>query len=178
MKNHLSPLAIKLSGSDIKKKEFDRAFRGYSTKEVHEYLDMLAGCWDRMLRQEKDLFTALHSLNQELEGWKAREGELARFREQALAEAEQIRSAARDEANQVTEEAEACASRVRERTETWLEGVISKVEETQRQKANFVTAFRSALDSHYELLQQETSHDVPLSEQLSELLRDSHHGAH
>jgi cell division initiation protein len=172
------PLAIKLSGGDIRKKEFERSFRGFSTTEVQEYLEMLAGCWDRMQKQEKDLLSALQGLHQELETWRAREGEMKRMREDALAEAEEIRSRARAEATERLKEAEDCASRVREQTETWLEDVIARVEETQRRKANFVTAFRSALDSHYELLKQEQSADSPLSEQLNALLRGESLASH
>lgn len=174
----VSPLAIKLSGSDIRKKEFEKSFRGYSTTEVQEYLEMLGGCWDRMLKQERDLLSALQSVHQDLEAWKAKEGELAKLKEEAMVSAEEIRQKAAQEASQKAQEAEECVTRLRERTEAWLEDVIAKVEETQRRKSNFVTAFRSALDSHYELLQQEQGQDAPLSEQLSALLRGESLSSH
>lgn len=174
----VSPLAIKLSGTDIRKKEFDKSFRGFAVDEVQEYLEMLAGCWDRMVKQEKDLLSALQTVHAEVESWRGREVELKKLRDEALTDAESIREGARVEATQRLKEAEECASRVREQTENWLEDVIAKVEETQRRKSNFVTAFRSALDSHYELLEQEQSAEMPLSEQLSALLRGESLSAH
>jgi hypothetical protein len=47
------------------------------------------------------------------------------------------------------------------------------VEETQRQKKNFLTAFRSALDSHYALIRSEEEDAEPLAGKLSGILRSS-----
>ena len=77
----------------------------------------------------------------------------------------------RAEAEKMLAETEEKAGSIRKRTEGWLEEVIAKVEETQRQKKNFLTAFRSSLDSHYELIKSEEEEAEPLTAKLSDVLR-------
>lgn len=172
MENKDSELSLrKLNPPDIKSKEFTKVFRGYEPREVAEFLDLIAKTIEKTGREEKNLQKKLATLTEELGKWKARETELIQMREKAMADAEEIRNQASKEAARLLQDVEERATTIRSSTEEWLEEVISRLEETQRQKQNFVTALRSSLDSHYELLRGEEPVAVPLGTQLTEFLQ-------
>ncbi len=172
MENKDSELSLrKLNPSDIKSKEFTKVFRGYEPREVAEFLDLIAKSIEKVGREEKNLQKKLATLTEELGKWKARETELIQMREKAMADAEEIRNQASKEAARQLQDVEERATTIRSSTEEWLEEVISRLEETQRQKQNFVTALRSSLDSHYELLRGEEPIVTPLGTQLTEFLQ-------
>ncbi len=155
---------------EIKTQGFRGGLFGFSRKEVRDFLRLVSKLWARMLDHQQELTVRLQSLETEVAGWRSRDAEIKSQRERALAEAQNIRDLARTEAEKLMAETEERAEKVRNRTEDWLENVIAKVEETQRQKQNFITAFRSALDSHYELIKNDTDGE-PLTAGLSEVLR-------
>lgn len=172
MENKDPDLSIrKINPSDIKSKEFTKSFRGYDPQEVAEFLDSVAKSWEKALREEKALQKKLATLTEELGKWKARETELVQIREKAVADAEEIRNQASKEAARLLQDVDERASSIRRSTEEWLEEILNRLEETQRQKHNFVTALRSSLDSHYELLKTEVSEAPPLGAQLTEFLQ-------
>ena len=172
MENKDSELSLrKLNPSDIKSKEFTKSFRGYEPREVAEFLDLVAKSIEKAAREEKILQKKLATLTEEMGKWKARESELTQMRDKAMADAEEIRNQASKEAARLLQDVDERASVIRSSTEEWLEEVLSRLEETQRQKHNFVTALRSSLDSHYELLQGEEPSAAPLGTQLTEFLQ-------
>jgi cell division initiation protein len=161
----------KLNPSDIKGKEFNKAFRGFEPQEVAEFLDRIAKSVEKAQREEKLLQKKLATLTEEVGKWKARENELVQMREKAVADAEEIRNQASKEAARMLQEVDERASSIRKSTEEWLEEVIQRLEETQRQKHSFVTALKSSLDSHYELLKSEVPEASNLGAQLTEFLQ-------
>lgn len=167
----------KLAPTEIRGREFKKVAWGYSPREVVEFLDSLAKTWEKVQKQEKELQDKIRSLNDELTRWKNKEHEIAKLKERALQEGQQIREEASAEATRQLAEVEERANGIRGRTEEWLESVIQEVEETQRQKASFMTAFKAALDSHYELIKTEENDPEPLAAKLSQFLRAQSHAA-
>ncbi len=144
-----------LTPNEIKNQEFKRTAWGYSPKEVIEYLEKTAKAWEKVQKNEKDLLAKIEGLNNEIKDWQGREQQILKIHEKALRDAEQIKLEAVEQAEKVFEEVEKKAGEIKTQTEAWLAEVISEVEETQRQKDNFLTALRSSLDGHYALLQKE-----------------------
>lgn len=167
-------LAQKLTPTEIKNKEFSKAMLGYNPKEVVEFLDATAKAWEKVQKNEKELLDKIHSLNDEILRWKGREGEMEKLKERANQEAEAIREEARQQAQKLFIEVEEKANAIRAKTEEWLGNVIAEVSETERQKSNFMTAFKSALDSHYALIKAEQEEGEPLTAKLSHLLKSNH----
>lgn len=161
----------KVSPSDIKSKEFTKSFRGYDPREVTEFLDLVAKTLEKANREEKALLKKVTGLTEEVAKWKARENELIQMREKAVADAEEIRNQASKEAARLLQDVDERANTIRQSTEGWLEEVIQRLEETQRQKHSFLTALRSSLDSHYELLKTEGPEAASLGAQLTEFLQ-------
>ncbi len=147
---------------EIKGQNFRGSLFGFSKREVRDFLRLVSKLWVRMLDHQQILGQRIVRLETELASFHAREKEITDRKIQAEAEAAKL-----------LKETEEKAESIRDRTEAWLEEVIAKVEETQRQKQNFLTAFRSALDSHYALIKTEEEDQEPLASKLSVVLRKS-----
>ena len=171
-KKSAESLSSLLTPNEIKNHEFKRTAWGYSPKEVIEYLDKTAKTWERVQKNEKELLTKIENLQGEIKDWQQREGQIGKIQERALRDAEQIREEAIKQGEKVLEEIEKKANEIRIQTEGWLESVIAEVEETQRQKENFILALRSSLDSHYSLIEKEKAADT-LGKNLAKFCRVS-----
>jgi len=163
----------KLTPLEIKNKEFKRVMWGYAPQEVIAFLDETAKAWEKVQKQEKELHDKVHSLNEELLRWKGREGEMVKLKERAAVEADAIRQKANEDVARVFAEVEDKANHIRTRTEDWLAQVIEQIEATERQKHSFMTAFRTALESHYELLKNEETDTEPLGARLHQFLKQT-----
>jgi|LakMenEpi03Aug12_release.lakeMendotaPanAssembly.Ray.scaffolds.fasta_scaffold35875_4 cell division initiation protein len=153
-------LSSQLSPTEIKNKDFKKTMLGYSPEEVVGFLDSVAKLWEKIQKKEKDLLSTISQLEGEISNWEKRKGELEQIKEAAIAEAKTIIESAEERSNQI-----------RKNTENWLATVLQEVEEVERRKKNFVTAFRSALETHYEILKTEESKNESLSLRLNEYLR-------
>ena len=157
---------------EVRNRIFKRSVWGYNVQEVSEFLDTVGLQMEKALRQEKELTDKLRLLQEEVDRWKGRETEVLAERDRLLAEAEAAKAKAQEEAGKILQEVEDRANDIRRRTESWLETVLAQVEETERRRSNFITAFRSALDSHYELLREEQKPVEPIAAQLSQFLKN------
>jgi cell division initiation protein len=150
---------------EIKGQNFKGSLFGFSRKEVQDFLRALSKLWVRMLEHQQILTDRIVRLESEVASWNAREKEIAEIKARAEADAAKLLA-----------ETDQKAEAIRSKTEAWLEEVIAQVEETQRQKTNFLTAFRSALDSHYALIRTEEDDVEPLSAKLTGILRKPSEG--
>lgn len=145
---------------EIKGQNFKGSLFGFSRREVRDFLRLVSKLWVRMLEHQTILSERIVRLESEVASWKAREREI-----------EDMKAKAEVDAQRLLAETEEKAESIRAKTENWLEEVIAQVEETQRQKKNFLTAFRSALDSHYALIRNEEEDGEPLTAKLTDVLR-------
>lgn len=149
-----------LSPAEIKNKDFKKIMLGYSPEEVVGFLDQVAKLWEKVQKREKDLVAVIETLDREIQDWKNKEAEL-----------EVIKEKAHQEAKKIIGQAEEQATTVRLETEKWLATVLEEVETVEKRKANFLMAFKSALDSHYEILNHEQDVQEPLASKLQEYLK-------
>ena len=168
----IQSLSAILTPIEIKNKDFKKMVWGYAPQEVVEFLDATAKAWEKVQKHEKDLIEEIKSLNEELAGWKARESEFQGLKVKAALEATQIKTQAVEESERCLMEVHQRAEEIRVRTEQWLEGVIHEVEETERRRNSFITAFRSALDQHYALLDTDQKASLALQSNLTKFLND------
>ncbi len=168
----MSTPSQKLSPVEVRTKEFRRVMLGYDPKEVVDFLEIIAKSWEKMQKHEKELLDKIQSINDEVIRWRGKENEIQKQRDRLQAEAGDIRERAQAEALKIYAEVEQKAGEVRDKTEAWLEKILTEVEETERRRNNFVTAFRSALDSHYALLNKAEAPWEPLASHLGSLLKE------
>lgn len=170
MMNHST--SLELSPAEIKNKDFKKTMLGYSPEEVVGFLDQVARLWEKIQKKERELLSQIEKLNSDLRKWESRQSEFAKMQEMAEAEATRIISSAQQEARKIFQEAEIRSQEVRRNTESWLTEVLEEVQEVEKQKTNFITAFQSALDSHYEILKKEQSGTNSLGHKLHEYLKN------
>jgi len=151
--------SFELTPAEIKNKDFKKVMLGYSPEEVVGYLDQVAKLWEKIQKREKDFLQVIEKYETELKAWSQKKDEFQLLREEAKKEAEKI-----------IEAAEKRSQEIRQGTESWLANVLSDVEEVERRKQNFITAFRSALDSHYEILKTEEKSQESLTTRLQQYL--------
>ncbi|MFM8269135.1 MAG: DivIVA domain-containing protein [Pseudomonadota bacterium] len=151
-----------LSPAEIKNRDFKKTMLGYSPEEVVGFLDQVAKVWEKVQKKERELIGQINDLKAEIKGWENKQDELAKLQELAKLEAQKI-----------VNEAELRSQEVRQKTEQWLTEVLEEVQQVEKRKANFITAFRSALDSHYEILKTEQSDSGPLTDKLHAYLKNS-----
>ncbi len=168
---NLESLAEKISPTQIKNQEFKKVMLGYSPDEVIAFLDQTAKTWTQVQKREKELLHKIESLNAEISHLRQREGEINKIRQEAVKEAEVIKESGAKEAEKLLKQVEEKAQEIRIKTEEWLAEVINQVQETERQKTNFMTAFKSALDGHYELIKNDQELSEPLTYQLDSFLK-------
>jgi cell division initiation protein len=176
----LDSLSEKISPSELKNKEFKKVMLGYSPEDVVSFLDQTAKAWTQVQKREKELIQKIESLNAEISHWRQRESEINKIKQDAIREAEAIIEAGSEEATKLFKQVEDKAQDIRQKTEEWLAEVINQVQETERRKSNFIIAFKSALDSHYELIKNDQELTEPLSKRLDTFLKSvmqtsSHH---
>ena len=169
----LPPEMPRLSGPEVRSRTFKKALFGYNVDEVDAFLENVARVIDRAARHERDTNDKLRALEEEVAGYLLREAEIATLKEKAEADAEESRRNSDEYSQRMLREAEKGAQMVRVKAEEWLASLFERVEETERRRTSFFTAFRSALDSHYELLRKDEAAAVPLKAELTQFLRKS-----
>ena len=160
-----------VSPRDIITTKFSKTMWGYSPAEVVRFLEDVSKYYEDSLKREVELEKKVTALNKEIQSWKARENEIHLLRENVLKETEIIREQALQEAQKHFSEVENKAKEIRDNTEKWLSEVIGEVERSEQQRTSFITAFRSALDSHYAILNKDEE-VVPLTDQLQKFLKE------
>lgn len=144
-----------LTPLDINKKEFRRAFRGYSCEEVDEFLEQLLRDYSQVFRENQELREKILYLEEELERFNRLENTLKETLVMAQKAAEETKENARREAEALLQEAEA-------KVQSMLVQAQNKVAEAERYQAvleararSFKARWRSFLLSQLELLETE-----------------------
>lgn len=167
----LELLSERLTPNEIKTKDFKKTVWGYSPEEVVTFLDITAKLWEKVQKREKDLQARIKTLEETVRNWELRESDLDRIRDKALEDAKKIRDDANEQGCEILKAVEVRADAIQKKTETWLAHILSEVEAVEKQKMNFVTAFKSALHSHQEILNADQGGVEPLSSRLHQFLK-------
>jgi len=163
-------LSDSLTPNEVKNKEFKRAVWGYSPDQVVEFLDTVSKSWERVQKRERELIEEIRLLNEEIAGMHRREAEIEAIRQKAFEDAEKTREQGKEEAAKYFQEVRTRSDEIRVKTEEWLANLIGQVEETERRRNSFLSAFKSALDQHYELLNTDLEQNRGLESQLTGFL--------
>lgn len=144
--------AMKLTPLDIQQQQFKSGFWGFDTREVDAFLDLVAGEFERLARENHGLRDQLRQREAEIEGHRSREQTLKETMVTATRIAEEIRETAKKEAEIVVARAETQAEQIVQNAHTRLVRVLEDLDELRRQKAQLEASLRSVLESHRKLL--------------------------
>lgn len=166
-----------LTPLDIQKKEFRRAFRGYSDEDVDSFLDKINQDYEELYRENKILKEKLDQAEQNMARYREIEEVLKNTMVMAQKNADELRrntekeanllmDKARSEADQISREAEQEAEAIIQEAERRAAEMITEAEEKvkhimeeyyrlKREAQVFLMRFRSFLEAQIKLLSSE-----------------------
>ena len=119
---------MKLTPLDIKKQEFKKVMRGYDTVEVDTFMDMMAGEFEDILKQQKELRDRVVETETQMKDYKQIEKTLQQTLLQAQEATSKVYESARKEAELIIREAELKASKLLEQANSDLTRIGNEVE--------------------------------------------------
>lgn len=143
---------MKLTPLDIQQQQFKSGLWGFDTKEVDAFLDLVAGEFERLVRENNAVRDQLRQKETELEGHRGREQTLKDTMLTATRLTEEIRENAKKEAEIVIDRAEGQAEQIVQNAHNRMVRLLEDLDELRRQKAQLTASLQSVLDSHRKLL--------------------------
>lgn len=145
--------ALPLTPLDIHNKEFTRSFRGYDEDEVNEFLDQVIKDYEAVLREKKDLFEQVNTLDEKLAHFNNIEETLNKSILVAQEAADDLRGNAQKEAQLIIKESEKNANRIVNEALTKSRKVMMEMEELKKQASVYKMRFKMLIEAQMEMLQ-------------------------
>ena len=144
---------MKMTPLDIRQKRFEVALiKGYSRKEVESFLELVAGEFEEVVRENIQLKEELKRTQASLELHVDREKALQETMVTAQRISEDVKATARKEAEVLIAHAELQADKIVAAANDRMVGIVQELNELKRQKVQFESHLQSLIDSHLKLL--------------------------
>lgn len=143
---------MRITPLDIRKQEFRKTMRGLDADEVYAFLATVAEEYEAVLSDNKNLRERIVDLEGRLQEFKKIETNLRNTLITAERVTNETKENARREASLIVREAEVDAEKAAEAIRTHTQELRREVLELKRQKDNYLTRFRTLLESHHQVL--------------------------
>lgn len=143
---------MKMTPLDIRQKRFEGQLRGYSKKEVEAFLELTAGEFEEVVRENISLKEELKRVQARLEQHLEREKALQETMVTAQRISEDVKEQAKKEAEVLIADAELQADKIIAGANNRLVDLVKELNELKRQKVQFESHLESLIDSHKKLL--------------------------
>ena len=143
---------MKLTPLDIRQKRFEASFRGCSRSEVEGFLELIAGEFEEVVKENLSLKEELKRTQLRLEVHLERERTLQETMVTAQRISEDLQSAAKKESEIIVGEAELQAEKIVYAAHQKLVQVVEDINELKRQRIQFESQVRAVIDAHGKLL--------------------------
>jgi cell division initiation protein len=143
---------MKMTPLDIRQKRFEVTLRGYSKKEVEGFLELTAGEFEEVVRENISLKEEAKRLQARLEQHLDREKALQETMVTAQRISEDVKAQAKKEAEVLLADAELQADKIVASANNRLVELVKELNELKRQKVQFESHLESLIDSHKRLL--------------------------
>lgn len=144
---------MKITPLDIRQKRFETVFRGFSQREVEAALELIAGEFEEVVKENIALKEELKRTQARLEQHLERERTLQETMVTAQRISEELKVAAKKEADIILGDAELQAEKIVHAARAKLVGLASDINELKRQRAQFESQVKSVVDAHLKLLE-------------------------
>ncbi len=144
---------MRLSPLDIQSQQFRVKMRGYETREVENFLEMVAAEFEELIRENGKLKEKLARLTNQLDELRQREQTLKETMITAQKVTGDMKMAARKEAELIISEAELKAERTIDDAHRKLAVISDQIMEIRRLRAQFEVQIKSAAESHLKILE-------------------------
>ncbi len=143
---------MRITPLDIRKQEFRKTMRGLDSDEVYAFLATVAEEYEAVLSDNKQLRERIVEIEERLKEYKNIETNLRNTLLTAERVTIEAKENARKEANLIVREAEVEAEKAAENIRAHTQQLRREVLELKRQKDNYLTRFRTLLESHHRVL--------------------------
>jgi cell division initiation protein len=144
---------MKITPLDIRQKRFETALRGFDRREVEAFLELLAGEFEEVVKENISLKEELKRAAVKLEHLQEKERTLQETLVTAQRISEELQQTAKKEAEIIIAEAEHQAERIVHDAHQKLVQVVADINELKRQRIQFESQVRSVIEAHVKLLE-------------------------
>ncbi|HEX7126807.1 MAG TPA: DivIVA domain-containing protein [Thermodesulfobacteriota bacterium] len=162
---------MKITPLDIQQQRFRQQFRGYDTKEVDTFLEMLANELAEMTREANLLRDELRLKEQELAEYRERERSIQETLHMAQRVREESQEAAKKEAELILRQAEQEAEKLLTAGHLRLSRVLDEITALKGQRVTLEEDIRAIATRHLKLLEVEREARPADSPELEDKLR-------
>lgn len=143
---------MQISPLDIRKMPFRRTLRGFDPDAVQNFLDMVAGEYEAVIRQNSEYATQLKNLEQRLEGYVKIERVLNETLLTAQKATDEARVNAQKEAELILKDASIRAERYEDEARQRVHSLESELVALKNQRDSFLARFKAMLTTQLNLL--------------------------
>ncbi len=144
---------MKITPLEIKRQEFGKGLRGYSTDEVRTYLEMVAEEFENLLKKNLELDERISSLETRLSDYTRIEGVLQDTLVTTQKSAEEFKTAAEKKAKAVIDDARVSADRILASAQERLLSIQREIADLRHQREAFIANFKSLIETQKTLLE-------------------------
>ncbi|MFW5979842.1 MAG: DivIVA domain-containing protein [Bacillota bacterium] len=146
---------MKFSPLDIYNKEFKKSTFGYNASEVDEFLDEVGMAYEKILKEVNNLKDKNEKMKEKLNAYEQIENKLERTLKLIEKSVEEEKKRASREAESIKEKAKREAEKIKDKAREEIENEYKKLENLKEQKNLFEIRFKTLLQSHLEMLEDE-----------------------
>ena len=144
---------MKITPLDIRQKRFETAVRGFSRREVEAFLELVAGEFEEVVKENIALKEELKRTQLKLDTHQERERTLQETMVTAQRISEDLKQAAKKESEIVLADAEHQAEKIVQHAHQKLVKVVEDINELKRQRVQFESQIESVIEAHRKLLE-------------------------
>ncbi len=139
---------------ELKKHEFSRSLRGYTTSEVDEYIAFVISKYEALYRENNETGRKFSAAVKSLEALRAREAKIAALESAIRKAAEQILSEAELKRRQIVADAEEYANRIVAEADAHVASQENQFLRIQKEAAAFRDSLFAAYSTHIDQLEE------------------------
>ena len=143
---------MKLTPIDIQQQHFARSFRGYDSREVDSFLELVGEQMGALSREVNELKSELRRSQQEVFEHREREATLREAMLTAQQAIDEIRDQAQKEAQLIVSEAELTSEKILHNAHTRVSQILEEISELRRQRTRAIEEVRGVVNIHLKLL--------------------------
>jgi cell division initiation protein len=143
---------MKITPLDIQQHSFKSVLRGYDSKDVDVFLEMISSEMELLIRENNELKDTMKDLKSQVTEFKNIEKVLKDTILAAQKITDEMKSNAKKEGEVILFQAEAQADTILEKAYLRLSKVIEDIHEMKRQRLQFESSLKSLLHTHIKIL--------------------------
>ncbi len=146
---------MKVTPLDIQQQQFRLRFRGFDTREVDSFLDLISSQFEELIRENNLLKDKIETIGNTLVKYEEMEKILRETMTSAQKMAGDMKSNTKKEADIIISDAKLRAGKIIHAARENLSELSGDISELKRQKIRFILSLRSTIGSHLKLLEME-----------------------